>query len=180
MLAEQRGVDPYPWIQEGVRHVPEEPTDSGIEEGANEGIPRRRMLKRIGVATAIAWTAPTVASLKTPAFAQVVSPGACPPWNCGDPITECGGTPCGLGPCVCDEDVDGKPFCWDNISCSDPGVKACTSNADCAGIGNGNWRCSTNCCGQTCLPPCGECGSTETQRTLGRSSGQTAAGAARG
>jgi hypothetical protein len=95
-------------------------------------------------------------SIRSPAFAQA-SP-ACQPWECGDPIVECG-SGCGNGPlCICDVDVEGDSYCWDNYLC-DPacGAIACGSSADCAGIGSGNWRCITSCCGQTCAPPCGEC-----------------------
>jgi hypothetical protein len=143
-----------------------EKMDEGLQGLSHDGISRRRMLKRIGAGAAIAWSAPVLTSLRTPAFAQV-SPGACPAWNCGDPITECGGTPCGLGPCVCDVDTEGKPFCWDNIFCSD-GATPCSSSSECPS----GWRCSTNCCGQTCLPECGTCGpggSLPSRKTAGRS-----------
>jgi hypothetical protein len=137
--------------------MPEEPIDDGLEAGTNEGISRRRMLKRIGVATAIAWSTPVVSSMRTPAFAQAISPGACPEWTCGQTLIECGGTPCGIGPCVCDFDVEGNPFCWDNFFCSAPEAVICTTSADCPA----NWRCTTSCCGQTCAPTCGECGTGE-------------------
>ena len=35
-----------------------------------EGVSRRRMLKRIGAGAAVAWTAPILTSIRTPAFAQ--------------------------------------------------------------------------------------------------------------
>jgi hypothetical protein len=124
------------------------------EEHDHTGLSRRHALKRIGIAGAVAWTAPVISSIRTPAYAQ--SP-ACEPWECGDPIVECG-IACGASPCVCDVDVERNTYCWDNYSC-DPacGAIACTSSADCAPIGSGNWRCITSCCGQTCAPPCGEC-----------------------
>jgi len=40
----------------------------------SEGISRRRMLKRIGVGAAIAWTAPVLTSIHTPAFAASLGP----------------------------------------------------------------------------------------------------------
>ena len=38
------------------------------------GISRRRMLKRIGVGAAVAWTAPVLTSIHTPAFAASLGP----------------------------------------------------------------------------------------------------------
>ena len=135
--------------------MPEEPVD-GVDGVTNDGISRRRMLKRIGVATTVAWTVPVVSSLRTPAFAQV-SAGACPPWACGETITNCGGTPCNeaTAQCVCDVDVAGNPICWNDFNCLN--TIPCSTNADCSGLGRGGWSCSNNCCGQTCVPPCGEC-----------------------
>jgi CHRD domain-containing protein len=43
--------------------TPEEPQVAG-------GVSRRRMLKRIGAGAAVAWTAPILTSVRTPAFAQ--------------------------------------------------------------------------------------------------------------
>jgi hypothetical protein len=37
--------------------------------GQSESISRRRMLKRIGAGAAVAWTAPVLTSIRTPAFA---------------------------------------------------------------------------------------------------------------
>jgi hypothetical protein len=125
------------------------------EEQEHNRLSRRDALTRIGVVGAVAWSAPIISSIRTPAFAQSPS---CLPWECGDPIVECG-SPCGIGPCVCDVDVEGNSFCWDNYSC-DPacGAIACTSNTDCDAIGSGNWGCIVSCCGNpTCAPPCGEC-----------------------
>lgn len=158
--------------------MPEEPIDDGLEGGSKDGISRRRMLKRIGAAGAVAWATPVISSLTTPAFAQTVSPGACPAWNCGDPITECGGEACpeASGLCVCDDDVDGRPFCWNDFYCFDVGAVPCETNADCANSGPG-WRCTSNCCGQTCAPPCGVCGGADS-RSFARSAvaGRTGSG----
>ena len=64
----------------------DEPIDHGIE-GTKDGISRRRMLKRIGIVSAVAWTTPVVTSLRTPAFAQTISKGGC---SC---FADCGETP---------------------------------------------------------------------------------------
>jgi hypothetical protein len=149
-LEVERAHDQHDKVRLGKEHVLEE--RPGFE-GSESGVSRRKIIKRLGAGTALAWSAPVLSSLATPAYAQV-SPGACPAWDCGQSIIECAGTPCGIGPCVCDLDVHGNPACWDNISCGDPNVIACTANSDCAP----GWVCTTNCCGQTCLPPCGECG----------------------
>ena len=48
-----------------------------------EGISRRKMLKRIGAGAAIAWTAPVLTSIKTPAFAQSPCEKDCGGNDCG-------------------------------------------------------------------------------------------------
>jgi cysteine-rich repeat protein len=46
----------------------------------------------------------------------------------------------------------GSCFCHQTISCSDPRVKSCTTNAQC----DPGWACSNSCCGTNlCHPPCG-------------------------
>lgn len=115
-------------------------------------ISRRKMLKRIGAGAAVAWSAPVLSSLRTPAFAGHIYPTRCPgtDWNCGDTIVECAPTDPGLlAPCVCDVDTEGNTFCWQNFLCG--GAKACTTSADCTAPD----RCVTTCCGTTCGPPCG-------------------------
>jgi hypothetical protein len=141
-------------------------------ENDNTGLSRRHALKRIGIAGAVAWTAPVLSSIRTPAFAQ--SPPGCAPWECGDPIVECGSGCGGFPLCVCDVDVEGNSFCWDDYSC-DPlcGAIPCSTSLECAAIGSGNWRCITSCCGTSCAPPCGECDLCGNQRVRsGRGSGR--------
>src|SRR5437763_17209287 len=128
------------------------------DEREQQGLSRRDVIKRAAVVGAVAWTAPVISSIRTPAFAASRAPCPGTDWQCGDPIVSCG-TGCGtLNQCICDVDVAGNTFCWDDFSC-DPacGASSCSSNADCDGIGSGGWRCVTSCCGQTCAPPCGEC-----------------------
>jgi hypothetical protein len=120
-------------------------------EGTESGVSRRSVIKRLGAGTALVWSAPVLQSLATPAHAQV-SPGACPDFVCGGPVTQCGGPACGLGPCGCDHDVSGNSVCIDNLSCGE--ATPCNTNADCPS----GWSCVVWCCGQTCAPPCGTCG----------------------
>jgi hypothetical protein len=125
-----------------------------MAEMFEDRISRRKMLKRIGAGTAIAWSAPVLSSLRTPAFARHIYPARCTTgeWTCGELIEQCAPTEPGLlPPCVCDVTVDGNTFCWQNFACADPGAHACTSTSDCD-PGEG---CVTTCCGQTCAPPCG-------------------------
>jgi hypothetical protein len=51
-------------------------SEESLETPSDEnGISRRRLIKRIGTGAAVAWTAPILTSLRVPAFAQ--SPPAC-------------------------------------------------------------------------------------------------------
>jgi hypothetical protein len=116
---------------------------------SHEGISRRRMLKRIGAGAAVAWSAPVITSLSSPAFAQT-TPRCEVDWQCGDPIDVCGE---GDGEiCVCDLDTEGRSFCWNDFSCGDPNAVPCNSSDDCAG--NPFPRCASSCCGQVCSPEC--------------------------
>ena len=114
-------------------------------------ISRRRMLQNIGVASAVAWTAPIVTSIGSKAFASASD--ACHEardWNCGDTFRICG-TGGYNGLCLCDVDSSGKSVCWGNYLCGDPNATPCTSNADC---NSAFPYCVTSCCGQTCAPNC--------------------------
>jgi hypothetical protein len=123
---------------------PEEPQI----ELSQDGISRRRMLKRIGAGAAVAWSAPILTSIRTPAFAQ--NYGCSPCSACFD-----GSTPCGDN-CFCSEDVNGDCFCAFNGPCA--GQSNCTTNDDCPG-----GRCMSVAClgcggpgvGTQCLDPCG-------------------------
>ena len=111
---------------------------------------RRSLLKKIGAGGAMVWAAPIITSAS-----PVGGPlSACPAvdWNCGDPVAECASPapPAGGFICVCDIDVEGNPFCWNDTFCS--GLPLCGTSAECPP----GWRCVTNCCGTpTCFPPCG-------------------------
>jgi hypothetical protein len=120
-------------------------------------ISRRRMLKRLGAGTAVAWSAPVLMSIKSPAYAQ--SPG-CPVFSCVEQ-QRCGQTPgCPSNPpgcdpggcirlnggsCVCAD----SGFCWDcvtDVDCESqfgPGFRCAPVNSDC-GCG-GNTACFHQC-----------------------------------
>ena len=122
------------------------------------GISRRKALKRIGAGAAIAWSAPILTSIKTPAFAQTAPPGLAP---C-DPGQTCAACPflaschsnsncqCWMASpdngsvCTCQSFV---AFCGDTPLC--PG-----GQADCDAALPGS-TCVQTCCGQICAPPCG-------------------------
>jgi hypothetical protein len=134
-------------------------------------ISRRRMLKRVGAGAAIAWSAPILSSLRTPAFAQAYPARCAEPCNAtcanfGDAI--CGSSgPTGI--CVCSRAQDGSCFCWENDFCANrPDV---TQAGACP---EGQTAVST-CCDQAfgtavkCWNPCG------TEATSAISSGPTGA-----
>jgi hypothetical protein len=119
-----------------------------------DGISRRKMLKRIGAGAAIAWSAPILTSIKTPAFAQYG--GGCPECDSGQTcsacpfITACGGSdsnqcwqssPDNGGGCTCGAFV---AFCGDTPLC--PG-----GQSDCDRDLPGSC-CVQTCCGQICAP----------------------------
>jgi hypothetical protein len=94
---------------------------------SEEGISRRRMLKRIGTGAAVAWTAPVITSLTTPAFAQ---------YGC-DCISDPCNNPCGAEGCLCAQTTEQDCDCFIPV-CGEP----CSSSSDC-GAGR---RCVVVCC----------------------------------
>jgi hypothetical protein len=124
-------------------------------EGRPESrISRRRMLKRLGAGAAIAWSAPVLSSLRTPAFAQGY-PRACEDCEtnpCGfDPVAECGTSPTG-GTCVCGLLVTGGCECFQPICLPTP--ELCDLTDPTCPVG---FACiNVACCGFTfCAPLCG-------------------------
>jgi len=120
---------------------------------------RRRMLKRIGAGAAIAWTAPALSSIRTPAFAQQY-PTRCPEpcdWSCGLELSICGS--CDrpdvdpeLRICLCDRTTEGDCGCFSNcVFCEE--LRTCTSSATCP---PGSRCYADTCCGTpVCIPDCG-------------------------
>jgi len=129
-----------------------------MDEEPLGGISRRRLLKRLGGGTAVAWSAPVLMSIRVPAYAQT-SP-TCRPTNCLEPES-CGpGTGCPLPPeCetgLCALLKDGSCLCW-SLGFCDPENVACETDADCP---PGGFRCSgtdpnCGCAGNVaCVCPC--------------------------
>jgi len=120
------------------------------EEVRENQVSRRKMLKRIGAGAAVAWTAPILTSIRTPAFAQYAGcEGQFP--ACTDPNSDCNAqidcSKAGDHSCCCGRTPDGKTcFCYEHGACG----SACASDADCSG----GTRCVASCCGFTCLPAC--------------------------
>jgi hypothetical protein len=64
-----------------------------------------------------------------------------PSWSCGATWTRCGSSGVN-GLCICDYDVEGKPFCWANAYCNQ--LSRCADSGDCA---DGSRCVSDTCCG---------------------------------
>src|SRR2546425_12844686 len=96
------------------------------QERHESSVSRRTMLKRIGAAGAVAWVAPAISSLNTPAFAAS-GPGN----NCADCANNvCGVNPlavCGsnrqTGDCLCAQTTTGDCNCFQPICF--PGAQSC-------------------------------------------------------
>jgi hypothetical protein len=113
------------------------------------------MLRRIGAGAAIAWTAPVLSSLRTPAFAAQ--------YGCASTCTDCYtcglSAPCrldcsaGFHACLCSHTTEGDCFCAQNQFPVFP-PQACTSSTQCPT----GQRCVPNInqgCTGSCLAPCG-------------------------
>jgi hypothetical protein len=118
--------------------------------GFEDRISRRKALKRVAAGAGVAWSAPILTSLRTPAFAQYgpCSPG-CDPCQFG----ELCGTTCG---CV---GIPDECFCSDLGVCNPDGTPTCTTDADCDAVSGPGSRCAsctffTGCVG-SCWSPCG-------------------------
>jgi hypothetical protein len=146
---------------------PEEPKT----RSRDGGISRRKMLKRIGAGAAVAWSAPILTSLGTPAFAASPACGpTCDVYACNSLNPICGASgPNGL--CICSKATDGTCFCWADDLCSNR--TPCGPGGACPA----GQKCVSNCCDQTggplvCWDPCS---SARTRRSS--SAGQTGSGA---
>jgi hypothetical protein len=137
-----------------------------MNEEINERVSRRRMIKRLAAATAVAWSAPVLSSVHTPpAFAQMSDGG--PPCRCvalGEPgSTHCANQPdCGAevsgNPCSCLADIHHQCQCHSCVLCENPAVVSCASAGDCPA----GWICALSCCSDPaatndfmCHPRCG-------------------------
>jgi hypothetical protein len=122
-----------------------------VDEMSPERVSRRKMLKRIGAGAAVAWTAPILSSIRTPAFAQY--PGCNDNLICGVKLVVCGSD--ASGTCNCVRSVEGLFLCG-NDGCG----PACTTSAECQTYAAGSvcQAPDTGCCGQVCIAPCGAFG----------------------
>lgn len=145
------------------------------DERAERGVSRRTMLKRIGVAGAVAWVTPVVTSLNTPAFAQTQSVEEhpeCVEASCGNFIPCASSNP----DCVC-VSTDQGGFCI-------PGSTACTSLQTCPGGQSsecppGSVCAVDTCCGVgVCVPVAltAECPSGRERRSFATTRPSTGAG----
>lgn len=131
-----------------------------------EGVSRRRMLKRMGAGAAVAWSAPILTSLRTPAFAQG-SPRCVPFDLCGGnpdfcgPNSACGPLPPGCGAAGCSVLLDNTCICWDVAYHCDPDGSTCKSDADCIPgtrcglMGDQSCVCPNPGDNSACFHPCG-------------------------
>ena len=139
----------------------------------DQQISRRRMLKRIGVGTAVAWSTPILTSIGVPAFA---ASGSCVPAKqfCGPPDPKCGapGVACNIPPgCnsndACTEMLDSSCLCWDFAFCTSPNP-VCQQDSDCgAGFKCGfvDPACNNLCAGNVgCFHSCMSGGSIPRSR----------------
>ena len=123
----------------------------GMDEHEDRGLSRRDVIKRAAVVGAVAWSAPMISSIRTPAFAASLPPG-CATAECGTFIscaTPTSGA-CVDDVCACAEAAQGGGFCFCNAFCVD--VTPCPNGqSDCSG----NTTCALNtCCGNVCLSAC--------------------------
>ena len=124
-----------------------------MSEEPNDPISRRRILKRIGAGAAVAWTAPILTSIRTPAFAASGPCAGCPPYDCVNPQTcsptchcgphhEGGGCICFSFPGTCNHG-GGAPICATDADCGNPRARCLDANPDCGC--NGNVLCAVIC-----------------------------------
>jgi hypothetical protein len=130
----------------------------GSEADGGGGLSRRDALRRFGIAAGVAWTAPVVMSLYSPAGAQTVgSPGPNTTTTIAPPDLECIGGVCGAlegctstnPDCVCVATADGLGLCT-------PGSGACVDFLECGADMScppGTTCATDTCCGiPVCLP----------------------------
>lgn len=140
-----------------------------LDREVQDRISRRRMIKRLGAATAVAWTAPVLSTLGgTPAFAQQY-PTSCP--QCvalgGTGADHCAGQPdCGAeasgNPCSClrtSQTGPGACQCHSCVFCDNPAIVSCGPQG--TGPCPSGWICSLSCCSDPaamddfqCVPAC--------------------------
>lgn len=137
-----------------------------LDREVQDRISRRRMIKRLGAATAVAWTAPVLSTLGgTPAFAQDQPCSECTALgqigdvHCAEQV-DCGAEPTG-NPCSCLRTIDDRCACHSCVFCDNPAITPCGSQPG-AGPCPSGWICAMSCCSLgdstddfVCHPPCG-------------------------
>jgi hypothetical protein len=139
-----------------------------LDREIQDRISRRRMIKRLGAATAVAWTAPVLSTLggATPAFAQYngscqgcVALGQPGSTHCANQ-PDCGAEPSG-NPCSCLRTSTNTCACHSCVFCDNPAITPCGSQPG-AGPCPPGWLCALSCCSDpaatddfVCLPACG-------------------------
>jgi hypothetical protein len=115
------------------------------EEGSANSVSRRTMLKRFGIAGAVAWVTPVISSLNTPAYAA--TSGLCSNgFTCGDTPTPCDGAGC-----FCSTTDQGTACADGNVLC--PDRQTCAAGEGCPA---GEVCVINSCCGvPVCLSLCG-------------------------
>lgn len=137
-----------------------------LDREVQNRISRRRMIKRLGAATAVAWTAPVLSTLGgTPAFAQSqVCPDCVPATQPGSEHCagqpDCGAEPSG-NPCSClrvSQAQGGGCNCHSCVFCDNPAITSCGQGQACPP----GWLCALSCCSDpaavgdfVCVPRCG-------------------------
>jgi hypothetical protein len=110
------------------------------EGWALERISRRKALKRVAAGAAVAWSAPVLTSLSSPAYAQYGACATCPPFSCLDPIV-CS-TVCFCAP----HEPTGACVCWAPVGiCSGDAANPdiCDTDAECEPITGPGSKCLT-------------------------------------
>ncbi len=129
-----------------------------------ERISRRKALTRVAAGTALAWSAPVISSLRTPAFAQYP---ACaePPCGpaCGGPDTwlECAPT----FTCICIQTIEGTCACIQTNVIDPGGPTPCTASSQCSA---GAVCVNDTCIGDICQPLCAGGAAAGTDRVNSR------------
>jgi len=131
------------------------------DELTTSTISRRKLLKRAGIGVAaVGWSAPFLTSTASARIKSGQSPAchangqvACPDCGfCSFPCATKNGLVCGCAPAVNQGKPTGCCIGVGNFACDDPNAVPCNSTADCPP----GWKCTINCCGQTCAAPCGQ------------------------
>jgi hypothetical protein len=129
-----------------------------VQRPIADGISRRKMLKRVGAGAAVAWTAPVLLTIRTPAYGQ--ASGTCRIQDCSQPHSLCGpGSGC-EGDCggqedqICARMLDDSCFCGLLPECG-----FCETDQDCERMWLPGSRCgptvNCDCPGDRgCFLPC--------------------------